>query len=201
MVRSPVCPCGVWVVPSIHSVRIGQLLCCAHQRIVNIMKLYIESNNIQVELIRFHNKYRLIQVYFFKPMKSTRLACLRLDSRYNISLFDSNHFIDWDQMLQSCLYWHNISLARGKKSEHWVPAHMTFWTESWRPFLIVLVIVDILQQKLSMIAFSYALFLFLRLRYTVEEHSGEILAPGSEYKRPWYDLEVMCLEYFLISWI
>ena len=23
-----------------------------------------------------------------------------------------------------------------KKSEHWVPAHMTFWTQSWRPFLI-----------------------------------------------------------------
>ena len=34
-----------------------------------------------------------------------------------------------------------------------------------------------------MIAFSYALILFLRLRYIVEEHSGEILlAPGSEYK-------------------
>ena len=32
-----------------------------------------------------------------------------------------------------------------------------------------------------MIAFSYALIRFLRLRYTVEEHSGEILAPGSQY--------------------
>ena len=31
-----------------------------------------------------------------------------------------------------------------------------------------------------MIAFSYALILILRLRYTVEEHSGEILAHGSE---------------------
>ena len=33
-----------------------------------------------------------------------------------------------------------------------------------------------------MIAFSYALILFLRLRYIIEDHSGEILAPGSEYK-------------------
>ena len=46
---------------------------------------------------------------------------------------------------------------------------------------MVLVIFDILEQKLSNIAFSYALILFLRLRYTVEEHSGEILAPVSEY--------------------
>ena len=68
---------------------------------------------------------------------------------------------------------------------------MTFRTESWRPFFIVLVIFDILQQKLSMISFSYALILVLRLRYTVEEHSGEILAPGSEYKWLWYDPEVM----------
>ena len=45
-----------------------------------------------------------------------------------------------------------------------------------RSFFIVLVIFDILQQKLSMIAFSYAVIL------EVEEHSGEILAPGSEYK-------------------
>ena len=33
-----------------HSVRFGQLLRCAHKRIVNIMKVYIEGNNIQVEL-------------------------------------------------------------------------------------------------------------------------------------------------------
>ena len=34
-----------------------------------------------------------IQVYFCEPMKLMRLACLRLDSRYNISMFDSNQFI------------------------------------------------------------------------------------------------------------
>ena len=37
---------------SLHSVRIGQLLRCAHKRVVNIMKVYIERNNIQVDLIR-----------------------------------------------------------------------------------------------------------------------------------------------------
>ena len=93
-VRSFVCAfVRVEFLPSIHSVRFGQLLRCAHQRIVNIMKLYIESNNIQVELIRFRKNIDFIHVYFFKPMKSSRLACLRLDSRYNISLYDSNRFI------------------------------------------------------------------------------------------------------------
>ena len=33
---------------------------CAHKRIVNIMNVYIEMNNMQVELIRFRQKYRLL---------------------------------------------------------------------------------------------------------------------------------------------
>ena len=78
--RAFVGPCGV----QIHSVRFWQLLRCAHQRIVNIMKLYNESNNIQVELIRFRKNIDFIRVYFCESMKSKRLACLRLDSRYNI---------------------------------------------------------------------------------------------------------------------
>ena len=36
-----------------------------------------------------------IHVYFFELIKSTRHSCLRLDSRYNISLFNSNHFYRW----------------------------------------------------------------------------------------------------------
>ena len=70
MVLSFVQSCGVRVL-SIYSVHFGQLLCCAHQRIVNIMKLYIESQNIQVELIRILKNIDFIQVYFFEPMKST----------------------------------------------------------------------------------------------------------------------------------
>ena len=41
---------------SLYLVRFGQLLRCAHKRIVNIMKVCIERNNIQVELIRFRKK-------------------------------------------------------------------------------------------------------------------------------------------------
>ena len=44
---------------SLHSVSFGQLLRCAHQRIVNIVKVYIEINNIHVELIRLRKQYRL----------------------------------------------------------------------------------------------------------------------------------------------
>ena len=46
---------------SLHSVRFGQLLRCAHKCIVNIMKVYIDRNSIQVELKRFHKKNRLCQ--------------------------------------------------------------------------------------------------------------------------------------------
>ena len=51
-----VCVC-VYVSSSLHLVRFGQLLRCAHKRIVNIMKVYIERNNMQVEIIRFHKIY------------------------------------------------------------------------------------------------------------------------------------------------
>ena len=41
--------------------------------------------------------------------------------------------------------------------------------------------IDILQHKMPMTALIYALILVLTLIYTVEEHSGEILASRSEY--------------------
>ena len=47
---------------SLHSVRFGQLLRRAHNRIVNIMKVYIERNNMQVELIRFRKNIDFIHV-------------------------------------------------------------------------------------------------------------------------------------------
>ena len=40
-------------------IRFGQLLRCAHKRIINRIKAYIERNNMQVELIRFRKKYLL----------------------------------------------------------------------------------------------------------------------------------------------
>ena len=55
---------------SLHSARFGQLLCCAYIRIVNIMKVYIERKNMQVELILFRKKYRHIHVYFCEARNS-----------------------------------------------------------------------------------------------------------------------------------
>ena len=40
-------------------VTFGQLFRYAHKNIVNIMKGYIERNNMQVELVRFRKKNRL----------------------------------------------------------------------------------------------------------------------------------------------
>ena len=54
---------------SLHSVRFGQLLRCAHKRIVNkkiIMKVNIERHNIQVELIRFRENSDFIGVGNFE---------------------------------------------------------------------------------------------------------------------------------------
>ena len=47
---------SVGIRSSLHSVRFGQMLRCAYKRIVNIMKVYIERDNLQVELIRFRKK-------------------------------------------------------------------------------------------------------------------------------------------------
>ena len=46
----------------LHSVSFGQLFRCAHKRHVNIMKVYIEKNNIQVALIRFRKNRDFIDV-------------------------------------------------------------------------------------------------------------------------------------------
>ena len=93
-VRSCVWSTGVCLLPLLHSVRFGHQLRCAHKRIANIIrKVYMERKNMQLELIDSVKNIAFIHVYFFEPMKSTRLACLRLDSRYNISMFRSDHFI------------------------------------------------------------------------------------------------------------
>ena len=56
----------VCIRPSLHSVRVGQLLRCAHKRTVNIMKVYMERKNIQVELIRFRKNSDIIAVGNFE---------------------------------------------------------------------------------------------------------------------------------------
>ena len=57
-----VCVClraCVCVRSTLHSVRFGQLSRCAPKRIVISMKVCIERNNMQVQLIRFRKKDRL----------------------------------------------------------------------------------------------------------------------------------------------
>ena len=51
--------CGCQLRASVTSLR--QLLHCAHNRIVNIMKVYIERNNMQVELMRFSEN--IVSIY------------------------------------------------------------------------------------------------------------------------------------------
>ena len=69
--RSSWCSCGVecsCIRSSLHSFRFGQLLCCAHERILNIMKVYIAMKNIylQIELIRFGKNSDFVDVKNFK---------------------------------------------------------------------------------------------------------------------------------------
>ena len=86
----------------------GQLLCCAHKRIVNIMKVYTEKNNMQVELIRFRKTYRLenidfgnfeVGIYFptemfmkLRDVSPLFCACSKM-CLFDKRQFDSNHVL------------------------------------------------------------------------------------------------------------
>ena len=85
-------PSGVFCLfRSLHSVRFCRRLRCPFIHIVNIMKTCVHGKEEQATSI--NKKYRIYSRLLFRTEASTRLACLRLDSRYIISLFDSNHFI------------------------------------------------------------------------------------------------------------
>ena len=92
MVRSSVRP-SVWSLDSFSS------LWAAFTLTVHINALYNESKNGKEEHATWINTIPLKISHLFGFPVSNRwsqrdsLACLRLDSRYNISLFDSNHFI------------------------------------------------------------------------------------------------------------
>ena len=70
--------CGVRSVDSIHSLRFGQLLRCAHKRIVNVMKVYMERKNVQLELIWFRKKDRIYSRLLFRTdeVNATRVFTL-----------------------------------------------------------------------------------------------------------------------------
>ena len=78
----------------------GQLLRCAHKRIVNIIKLYIERNNMQVELIRFRRTYRLYSRIHLRRGDDFR------ESRCVYSIFarwqSSSSFVSFTQCSPTC---------------------------------------------------------------------------------------------------
>ena len=73
---------GGWVFvcirSSLHSVRFGRLLRCAHKRIVNIMKAYIETKNMRVQLIPFRKKIDFIDVGKFEAGKEFSITGLAI---------------------------------------------------------------------------------------------------------------------------
>ena len=72
-------------------VRFGQLSCCSHKRIVNIMKVYIERNNMQVEIIRFRKKnVDFIHVYVCESSDSMFTAYSLDGSTHSIAALKVN---------------------------------------------------------------------------------------------------------------
>ena len=67
---------------SLHSIRFGQLLPSAHKRTVNQIKVYIERNNMQVELIRFRKKISPLFTFTFAKrgiFRPTQCLCSAID--------------------------------------------------------------------------------------------------------------------------
>ena len=58
----------------------GELLRCPHKHIVNMMKVYIERKNIQVELIRFRKKYQLYSHLLFRIELFRAISLTELNS-------------------------------------------------------------------------------------------------------------------------
>ena len=77
-VRSCVWSTGVCLLSLLHSVRFGHQLRCAHKRIANIRKVYMERKNMQLELIRFRKKYRIYSRLLFRTdeVNATRVFTL-----------------------------------------------------------------------------------------------------------------------------
>ena len=65
-----------------------QRLRYADNRIVNIMKVYIERNNLQVELIRYHKNVDLIHVYFCEATDSMQYRPPNVNREFS----KTNHF-------------------------------------------------------------------------------------------------------------
>ena len=73
-----VCMCVCQLCAS--STSLGQLLLLAHKCIVNRIKVYIERNNMQVELIRFRKKY----IDFFHVYEARKFATHAMFTAYSL---------------------------------------------------------------------------------------------------------------------
>ena len=83
-VRARVC-----VRSSLHSLRSGQLLRC---EIVNRIKVYIERNNLQVQLIRFRKQYRLNSRLLLRSEEFNATDVFTFGKSLHHKPVDSNHF-------------------------------------------------------------------------------------------------------------
>ena len=69
-------PSGVFcLLRSLHSVRFGLLLRCSHKRIVNILKVYIERKNMQIELLRFRKQISQVFTFTFSNLHCKCVNC------------------------------------------------------------------------------------------------------------------------------
>ena len=77
------------VSPSLPLVSFGQLFRCADNCIVNIMKVYIERNNMQAELIQFRKKIlTLFMLTFAKRGINAISPTERISGRFKLKPFD-----------------------------------------------------------------------------------------------------------------
>ena len=80
--------CTLFVSPSLSLGSFGQQLRYADKRIVNIMKVYIERNNLQVELIRCRKDVDFIHVYLCEATDSMQYR----PPNANQAISNTNHF-------------------------------------------------------------------------------------------------------------
>ena len=78
----------LFVSPSFYLVHFCQLLRYAHNRIVDIMKVYNERNNEQVQWIRYRNNFDFIDVYFCEATDSMQYRSPNVNQEFS----NTNHF-------------------------------------------------------------------------------------------------------------
>ena len=90
----------------LHLVRCGQLLCYADKRIVNMMKVYIEGNIMQVELLRFRKKkIDFILTFTFAKRGIQCNIAHRTHLQTAVAVRQSQLSFDWIQWVDAPRLW------------------------------------------------------------------------------------------------